>query len=168
MKIAIAAFAKTIGFSPVKTRLAEDKGREFAEGFYRRSVAATREVLLTVCDDDWRGISAYWAVAEEEAANGDTWPDLPVMWTGEGDLGHRLANVYGQLFEGHDAVFLMGTDSPQIRPDQLYEAFKKLAARRFPLRCGTGSRWRVLSFRRQEFRWEVMYGPPSNIAGKPP
>ena len=136
MKIAIAAFAKTIGFSPVKTRLAEDKGKEFAEGFYHRSVAATREVLLTVCDEGRGDISAYWAVAEEEAANRNTWPDLPVMWTGKGSLGHRLANIYGQLFEDHDAVFLMGTDSPQIRPDQLNVAFKKLAAGEYPCVAG--------------------------------
>lgn len=120
MKIAIATFAKTIGLSKVKTRLAKSIGDENAEAFYRLSVSAVREVLQKTQEQN-SNIFPHWALGEEEAVDLEQWRSFPCLWTGEGGLGTRLANVSSMLLNDHDIVFLMGTDSPQISPKRLLQ-----------------------------------------------
>jgi len=109
MKIAIATFAKTIGLSKVKTRLAKSIGDENAEAFYRLSVSAVREVLQKTQEQN-PSIFPHWALGEEEAVDLEQWRSFPCLWTGEGGLGTRLSNVSS-----------MGTDSPQISPKRLLQ-----------------------------------------------
>jgi glycosyltransferase A (GT-A) superfamily protein (DUF2064 family) len=45
LSIALVIFAKTIGVSPVKTRLAAAIGKLNAEAFYRHSLFVTAEVV---------------------------------------------------------------------------------------------------------------------------
>lgn len=113
MKVALGIFAKTIGLSPVKTRLAADLGIEKAERFYQLSVAAIENVVSDFANlnDDFY---PHWALAEKEAVGHSQWQTFPTLWTGEGGLGERLATISEKLFEDHDAVILIGTDSPQL------------------------------------------------------
>ena len=65
MKCAIAIFAKTIGLSPVKTRLAVSIGQDKAEQFYRLSIACIEDVLRAVVSEN-PSIFPHWVLAEEE------------------------------------------------------------------------------------------------------
>ena len=127
MKCAIAIFAKTIGLSSVKTRLAASIGKENAEQFYRLSVVCVEEVLQDVVRQN-PNIFPYWFLAEEEAPLRSEWRSFPAMWTGEGELGDRLANVSNMLFEDHDVVFLIGTDSPQMSAKYILQSIESLEA----------------------------------------
>lgn len=123
MKVAVAIFAKTIGLSSVKTRLAADIGQESAEEFFRLSIACIQEVLGEVKAQNGN-VFPHWALAEENAPKRDEWRSFPAMWTGEGGLGTRLANVSQALLQSHDAVFLIGTDSPQMSPKLILQALQ--------------------------------------------
>lgn len=120
MKIAIATFAKTIGLSKVKTRLAKSIGDENAEAFYRLSVSAVREVLEKT-QEQHSNVFPHWALAEEEAVELEQWSSFPCLWTGEGGLGTRLWHISTTLLKDYDIVFLIGTDSPQISPKRLLQ-----------------------------------------------
>lgn len=123
MKIAIAIFAKTIGLSSVKTRLAADIAQENAEAFYRLSVACIQEVMKNIVSQN-TNVYPHWVLAEEEAPLRSEWNSFSAMWTGEGGLGTRLANVSQSLLKTHDAVFLIGTDSPQLSPKRFFEVLQ--------------------------------------------
>lgn len=123
MKVAVAIFAKTIGLSSVKTRLAANVGKTNAEAFYRLSVACIKEVMETVVAQN-SNVYPHWVLAEEEAPSRSEWNSFPAIWTGDGGLGARLANVSQRLLETHDAVFLVGTDSPQMTPKVFLEVLQ--------------------------------------------
>lgn len=125
MKCAVAIFAKTIGMSPVKTRLAASIGQENAEAFYRLSVACI-EAVMQNCINQNSYVYPHWVLGEEHSPKLEVWKSFPAFWTGEGGLGDRLANVSHQLLHSHDCVLMIGTDSPQMsakRILQIYEAF---------------------------------------------
>lgn len=125
MRIAVAVFVKTPGHSPLKTRLGQTIGDDKAEGFYKKSVEVTEEMLkqLKALQE---GVDVYWAVAEQEAFENDLWKSFPIISQGEGELGDRLHNVYSQLQSKYDAVFLFGADSPHITSDAFIEAIEML------------------------------------------
>lgn len=123
MSVAIAIFAKTKSLSPVKTRLAADIGESLAEAFYTLSVEAVAEVVKAAQKQN--DFIPYWALAEKEAVDYTEWQDLDRIWTGEGDLGKRLHNIYSSLRKKHDYVILIGTDSPQLEPEIITSAIKK-------------------------------------------
>lgn len=130
MKCAVAAFAKTPGLSPVKTRLAADIGNKLAEQFYRMSVEAVEEILLNVQSDSNNLIVPYWALAEIDGSKDKMWNSIPSVWTGNGDLGKRLFNVSVQMFELYDSVIMTGTDSPQLDPQIFFAAYSLLKTSR--------------------------------------
>lgn len=127
LRCAVAIFAKTIGFSDVKTRLAADIGKEKAEAFYRLSIDCVQAFVAEAGEAFPEVIYPVWVVAEESGP--DYWKDrtFPAIWTGEGGLGARLANVSEHLFETYDAVMMIGTDSPQLSPTVIVDAVARLA-----------------------------------------
>ena len=106
MTAACAAFVKTPGLSPVKTRLAAALGEEVAAEFYDLSWRAVEQVLSEM------EFTPYWAVAESGGLL--SWPSFPCIWQGEGGLAERLNHVYGALLAKHEIVYLVGADCPQI------------------------------------------------------
>ena len=126
MSTAIAIFAKTIGVSPVKTRLAKDIGKDMAEDFYRLSVDAIEELLVTLKTQLGDEVVPYWAVAEENAASDSRWKSFETIWTGEGDLGERLFNISDKLLKKHDKIIIIGTDSPQLVSETILKAIDLL------------------------------------------
>lgn len=128
--VAVAAFVKTPGHSPLKTRLAADRGARFAEEFHRRASAAVAAVMRNAATRDAR-LRPRWAVAESAAMDDALWQDLPRMRQGDGDLGARLAHVYSKLLASHRGVILIGADTPQLRADDLVDAADALDAHPF-------------------------------------
>lgn len=126
---ALVLFAKTPGLSPVKTRLAADIGRAKAEAFYRHALACIEELALDATQLSHNTLIPYWAVGEQEGLGNPLWKNLNALWTGEGDLGERLAHIYATLLQQHDHVILIGTDSPQLQPHALIEAHVFLATK---------------------------------------
>jgi len=120
MQGAVAIFVKTVGLSPLKTRLAKTIGKANAEDFHllatRCVVAATQGLFIN------NGVSAYYAVAEKEALTHDDWQGLPCIWQGEDGLGERMRTVYQQLLMKYDFVLLVGADIPQMEVSELLQA----------------------------------------------
>lgn len=121
-QIGLGIFAKTAALSPVKTRLAASLGKAEAEQFYQLSVLAIEQLALALP----KAIRPHWAIAEADGLDQPQWQKLPRFWTGDGDLGARLHQVYTKLRQSHGAAMLMGTDSPQLTPSLLEEAQKHL------------------------------------------
>lgn len=117
---AVAAFVKTPGLTPVKTRLAAGIGAERAAAFYDLSCRAVEEVLGAL------NAEPYWAVAE--AGGSPHWPAFPCVWQGEGSLAERLDRVYAELIRKHNIVYLVGADCPQLSADDFAEARAALGA----------------------------------------
>ena len=126
MKLAVGIFAKTIGLSSVKTRLAADIGKAESEAFYAMSVDAVADVLNQAQRNTDGTIVPVWTLAEEAAPNLSQWSGFNAIWTGEGGLGKRLANVSEALFADYDAVALIGTDSPHLRPNLFEDVLRQL------------------------------------------
>jgi len=125
MNIAIAIFVKTPGLSPLKTRLAKTIGRVKAEEFYRLSL---RSISSTLKRSD---VTPYWAVGEKSGLNNHLWNDFKKLHTGDGNLGDRQSHVYHELLKKHDAVILIGGDSPQLSLEIISETIKQLESQKF-------------------------------------
>ncbi|MGI2026452.1 DUF2064 domain-containing protein [Endozoicomonas acroporae] len=50
----------------------------------------------------------------------------PALWTGEGDLGARLATISETLFDDYDGVVMIGSDSPQLCNERLVSAIAQI------------------------------------------
>lgn len=126
MRCGIGIFAKTVGFSSVKTRLAADVGQTKAEAFYRLSVSCVEAFVAEAGEAFPEIMAPVWTLAEENGPEHWQTSSFPAVWTGEGGLGVRLANVSDYLFESCDMVLLIGTDSPQLSSTRLVEAMSLL------------------------------------------
>lgn len=104
MKIGIGIFAKTIGHSRVKTRLAEGIGQRMAEEFYGLCVTAIDEVVTKHCNSSNNEIDIYWARPSGSY-------DICTKGLGLGAAMHKVAT---QILKECDAYILIGTDTPQI------------------------------------------------------
>ena len=107
MSVAVAIFVKTPGLSALKTRLWPNLGREAAE---RLHMACAEAVASVVAEAGRRhGMTAYWAVAEENATA--HWPGFPCVEQGAGSLGERMARVYRRMYERHGAAIRPGPNN---------------------------------------------------------
>lgn len=127
-KGALAIFAKTIGLSPTKTRLAARIGTKSAEEFYLQSIDCIGAIAAAVEADIENQITSFWAVAEQHGLAHEVWRNRRTLWTGRGSLGRRLHRIYGSLLRHHDFVIVIGTDSPQLSPSVIGDAARRLAA----------------------------------------
>lgn len=120
---AIAIFVKTIGFSPVKTRLAQSIGKFWAEVFYSESVNVTQSKIRLIQNTQ---LEAYWAVAEKEALSENYWAQFKNISQGDGGLGDRLNLVYKSLLKKHGFTILIGADSPHINVGYILKTIRIL------------------------------------------
>lgn len=121
---ALAIFVKTPGLSTIKTRLAADIGPARALEFYGLAIEAIQAVA--VATEAQLGLTAYWAVAEEDGLQHPMWSGLQRIGQGTGGLGTRLHTVYHQLRQRHSRVLLIGADSPQLSITILRSALNSL------------------------------------------
>lgn len=124
-RIVIAVFAKTIGLSPVKTRLAKDIGQHGAEKFYQYSINCTVACLQALSENNSL-IDHVWVIAEEEGGEHPQWQGMHTQWTGSGGLGARLHHVYKLLQHQYDIVILIGSDCPQLPQSIIQQAIDHL------------------------------------------
>lgn len=120
MSCAIAIFVKTPGYSPVKSRLWPDLGRAVSEQLHRVSAEAVCSVVDRAAARS--ALQGYWAIAESDPSAASEWRELRHVAQGEGKLGLRMATVFRQLRANHDAVILIGADTPQLESAQLLRA----------------------------------------------
>lgn len=142
MTCGLAIFVKTPGLSAIKTRLAQGIGPAKAQEFYLLSAQAVASVARQAQQP--LDLSAYWAVAEPAALDGDAWTDLPKLGQGEGSLGERMAHVYQNLLTRHAGALLIGADAPQLNVQALAHAVQWLAQPRSRLvmgRAADGGFW---------------------------
>src|SRR4030067_1795040 len=121
----VAIFVKTPGLSPVKTRLGRVIGSRAAEEFYALSVEATHEVsaeAIRRASSASLDLTVYWAIAESAGTFHHMWHQFGNIFQGNGGLGERLSNVYGELLRRHDFVILIGADCPQMPRQYLIDA----------------------------------------------
>ena len=105
MKIGIGIFAKTIGHSRVKTRLAEGIGQKLAEEFYSLSVKAVEEVVIRyLSTQKYNAVEIYWARPSGKY-------DICTKGLGLGAAMHKVAK---HILKECEAYVLIGTDTPQI------------------------------------------------------
>lgn len=123
----LAIFVKTPALSAVKTRLWPRIGQRCAEAFHLASAEAVASVAQQA--QHKAPITAYWAVAELQALQSETWSDLHKLAQGEGSLGARMHYVYDRLLQLHPAALLIGADAPQITSDHLLRAAHWLSDR---------------------------------------
>lgn len=123
---ALAIFVKTPGRSPVKSRLAADRGARYAHAWYLRAAAAVAAVAHVA--QARFGVSAYWAVAEPAAIGAGDWAGLPAIAQGGGGLGERMARVHAQLVARHGRGLLLGADTPQLSVEMIGDALAWLDA----------------------------------------
>jgi len=129
VRIAVACFVKTLGVSPVKTRLAEGIGRSAADEVYKTCVELIRQSLSKAASENSQDVYLipHWAVAEQSEISATVWSDFPVVYQGEQGLGHRLKRVYENLSQKFDGVVLIGADCPLLSPDKIKAAAQKVA-----------------------------------------
>ena len=124
--VAIAVFVKTPGYSPIKTRLAQEIGKEQAERFFRLSVQAIRSVIVET--QRIVPLTPYFAVGDRLGI--ETLPCGKISIEsipGLAELGQRLDHIYSSFIDRrHESVILMAADSPQISPRLLREAIASL------------------------------------------
>ncbi len=121
---AIAAFVKTLGMSPVKTRLAADLGSEKSNQLYRLCCAAIEKTLVSYqIRNDFQS-QVFWATQEQNTE--EAWTAFPCLWQGGGSLGEKLNTIYQLLMEKSGSAIIIGSDSPQISAQQLLETTKLL------------------------------------------
>jgi len=125
-QLRVAAFVKTPGLSPVKTRLAAGIGEAAALTFFRLACAAVEAVLKEAERLTGGGMTGHWAVAE--TAGLAQWASLRALSQGEGGLGARLDHVYRTLARPGAAPVLIGADAPQIQAATFLDARAAFAA----------------------------------------
>lgn len=109
MKIGIGIFAKTIGHSKVKTRLAEGIGQKLAEEFYSLSVKAVEEGVTKYSSSSYNEVEIYWARPSGSY-------DISTKGLGLGAAMHKVAK---HILKECDAYLIIGTDTPQISEETI-------------------------------------------------
>ena len=156
-RTAIAIFVKTLGLSPIKTRLARSIGQLAAESAYGLCIGAIKEILIDVSAD------SYFAVAEQEGLSDPLWQGTECIHTGPGCLGQRQHHIYQQLLERYQQVILIGSDSPQLTAQGLQQAMEALKTEQFVVGPAGDGGYYLFAGRRQlsqEFWTNLSYSCP--------
>jgi glycosyltransferase A (GT-A) superfamily protein (DUF2064 family) len=114
MKIAVVVFVKTLGLSSIKTRLRTELGEDLTDEFYTRCIDINRKFVLDIKSYSKETIEGYWAIAEKNGFESNSWLGLNNIYQGPGNLGTKLDKVYSELIKDFDIVLFMGSDSPQL------------------------------------------------------
>jgi len=119
---AIVIVAKPPEAGRVKTRLCPlltpEEAAELARAFLDDTIAFARQVSGADVLIGHAGVATWFFRA---------YPGVPLLPQGEGDLGARMARLFGAAFrEGYRRVILIGADTPHLGPGRLERAFLAL------------------------------------------
>jgi rSAM/selenodomain-associated transferase 1 len=122
----LGVFAKTPRLGEVKTRLCPPLSAEQALALHRALVEDTLDRLEQVSRPELE----HWIYTSEPLDNPADLT-IPVEWTRQiqqgHDLGAKLENAFRSAFQdGVERMVVVGTDSPTVPLDCLYEAFDEL------------------------------------------
>ncbi len=119
---ALIVFVKNPVEGQVKTRLAAEVGDQKALSVYQQLIEHTRNVAME-CDAD---VHVFYSDYVDE---GDQWLQTDFskhQQQGEG-LGERMLDAFNQMEEmGYQKKIIIGSDSPEITPEIINDAFQKL------------------------------------------
>ena len=118
---ALGIFAKEPRPGAVKTRLCPPLKPQEAAALYRESLA---ETITAMTAGNWRTTIFY---AGDPAYFRRSFPDLPLVPQTGADLGARMDAALSHLLARNRAGVLIGTDSPDLPPHLVEEAFAGLA-----------------------------------------
>lgn len=123
---AIAVMLKSPVAGAVKTRLTPPISFEDAVGLYRCFIEDTFACIASIGSAD---IYAAFAPSDaEQDIKALIPPDTRLMPQEGPDLGARLTKVFERLFDsGYSRVVVIGSDSPDIPPAYIEDAFAQLA-----------------------------------------
>lgn len=131
-RTAVAAFVKTPGLSPAKTRLAKTIGTQAAETVYLDLVELTRE-LLANAKREASNLDPWWIVAEANGVNTKFWQDFDRMAQPQGGLGTRLGVINEGMFAlGYEQFMFIGADCPLLTTQTLADTHNFLVAQTAP------------------------------------
>ena len=106
----------------VKTRLARDIGPVAAAWWFRHQTA---RMIRHLHDRRWTLVLAV--SPDREGLQSRVWPrPVPRIAQGRGDLGSRMARIFGAVPEG--PVVIIGSDIPDITRARVWRAFRKLGS----------------------------------------
>lgn len=122
---ALILFAKKPATGIVKTRLVPPLSPEEAASLYEcmlrdsiAKVANLHGIAPFICYQDDVGAESYFR---------DIAPGIELFPQQAGDLGTRMQQAFAQLFPmGFSAIAIIGSDSPDLPPDIIHEAFTSL------------------------------------------
>lgn len=118
-RVALGIFAKEPVPGKVKTRLCPPLTAAQAARLYRTSLEETVTSMLP--------FSPVIFYAGERDFFRRSFPGLVLVPQAEGDLGRRMSRAFIRLFEtGAEAAALIGSDSPDLAPRVVAEAFDAL------------------------------------------
>ena len=104
----------------VKTRLARDIGNVAAAWWFRHQTA---RLIRRLHDPRW--ILVLAVSPDSEGLQSKVWQGrVPRIAQGRGDLGDRMARVFGGMPDG--PVVIIGSDIPDITRARVWRAFRKL------------------------------------------
>ncbi len=121
MRRNLLLFVKAPRLGAVKSRLANDIGRQEAWKFYR---GTTRRMILRLARDPrWR---CHLAVTPDNFSGHEPFWPLPcrVIKQGSGDLGARMARAFDAMPPG--PTVLVGSDIPELTTGHVARAFTAL------------------------------------------
>jgi hypothetical protein len=115
-------FAREPRAGTVKTRLARDLGsHRAATDLYAAMLADVLASAATL--DDTRQL-LFWAMKSGAIPAFSSLPRLEMFEQQGRDLGERMANAFGRAFAGGcETCCIIGSDSPDLPPDYIRQAF---------------------------------------------
>jgi rSAM/selenodomain-associated transferase 1 len=140
----------------IKSRLAASLGQEATRKLYRCFVV---DLLGNISEGDYRIAICFHPPDSGHAISEWLGPDyLYAPQTGE-DLGERMENAFREAFAGgYLKAALIGSDLPDLPPDIVEEAFRKLDDCQSVIGPATDGGYYLIGFRREYFSPVVFDG----------
>lgn len=146
---ALAVMLKYPEAGRVKTRLASSVGNEAALELYQSFIL---DILEALAGKDFCVVLAV--TPGEKCSELLAWlgRDYPVLVQRGDGLGERMSHVLETLFrEGYERGVLIGSDSPDLPPAIVQEAFKRLGSKDAVVGPGWDGGYYLIGFRREGF-----------------
>lgn len=117
----LMVFVKNPVLGRVKTRLAKEVGRQKALAIYQQLFSHTQSITKQVQVPKL----VYYS---DRLPEPNPWEssDYQVTLQPTGDLGQRMAAAFKENLEQYNRVVIIGSDNPELTPNNLEVAFEKL------------------------------------------